>query len=1208
MPALKLNFLTHMRQFMFLCVFIFLAFVVGRLPVQAVSEISYHKVIAPKNILIPDGLQVILWQDYGSFGLYHVQKDYWNRLPQEIKSLSTLANEMDLLLLDNGPLDSNHDILNEPDSLDLYDGKALQLIQFVGPIKGEWLETVKATGAELVHYIANNGYMVWTGEQGRLELQVLAKKEDFLQYSAPYLPSYKLGPTLGLQKDASLDDDQLVTVTIQLFRHSADAKSKAIITDLFIEKLSPWEPVLNYQNVTGVIARKDVPLITHLPDVVWVGEKFPRELTDEVQGRIIAGSLNPSGTKPGGPGYLDWYSTLGLSTNPNDYPIVDITDDGIGNGNAADAAGDVTFRELGTADKLSRIAYIANCTSAETGAGPDGHGHINLSIAGGYDDRNGYPYKDAEGYQRGLGINPYGRFAGTRVFDKEFNLTGCGGTDQNLIRETYNRGARIASNSWGCSRCAGVYDTSSQAYDAGVRDADPLTPGNQEFFILFSAGNSGPDPNTIGTPGNGKNMITVGATESVRPSWIDGCGIGPDEADNAQDMADFSSRGPAPGERIKPDVVVPGTHIQGTASTTPFYNGDGVCDKYHPTNQKIFTASSGTSHSTPAVAGMASLVHTYIRLQEGHGAPSPALIKGFIIANTSYLTGAGAGDNLPNQSQGFGLPDMTAAFDDTSRVLIDQDQGELFTESGQTWSQTLSVADPTKPVRIVMAYTDQPGATGTQPQVNDLNLTVQANGKTYLGNVMTGQWSTTGGTADKVNNVEAVFLPLVRDTALKIVITAFNIAGDGVPGVGDETDQDFTLVCINCIIQEDFSMIIEPQSNSICLPGTASYNVVLESIYNFTDPVTLDVVGTPMNVMSLFDTNPVTPPGQSMLTLTAGKDVSPGSSTLTITGKSAARQHSSLINLDVFSQTPLPPEILTPSNGAISQPLDVKLTWAAGDEAATYNVEIATDSAFEEIIGGATNLTDTSYTPPNLQSGRLYYWRVRAENKCGTSIYSAEYIFSTETLPGSCPVGVVPDVIYSTDFEGDGQGWSSDGSNNTWTLSTNKSHSSDTSYYAQNLGRISDQNLISPEITLPPFEGSLTMQFWNYQEMENDELADKCFDGGILEISIDNGLTWKQIGGPPGDTNVLITDQYDGFIDIAHQNPLGGLAAWCGDPQDWLNSVVRLDNYAEKTVRFRFRLGTDESVGRDGWYIDDLLVQSCTIDFSEVYFPVSFSP
>ncbi len=43
----------------------------------------------------------------------------------------------------------------------------------------------------------------------------------------------------------------------------------------------------------------------------------------------------------------------------------------------------------------------------------------------------------------------------------------------------------------------------------------------------------------------------------------------------------------------------------------------------------------------------------------------------------------------------------------------------------------------------------------------------------------------------------------------------------------------------------------------------------------------------------------------------------------------------------------------------------------------------------------------------------------------------------------------------------------------------------------------------------------------------------------------------------------------------------------------WKKEVVNLDAYAGQTVRFRFRLGTDSSVSREGWYIDDVAVQTC---------------
>ena len=398
------------------------------------------------------------------------------------------------------------------------------------------------------------------------------------------------------------------------------------------------------------------------------------------------------------------------------------------------------------------------------------------------------------------------------------------GSDTGVIKSIQYNGALINTNSWGCSDCAGTYDDSSQAYDAGVRDADLTEPGNQEMIVVFSSGNSGPGAGTVGAPANGKNMITVGASENDRPSdedgsWTDGCGIGPTGADNAMDVISFSSRGPSPGGRVKPEVIAPGTHIQGTASTHPSYDGSGVCDKYRPSGQTTFAASSGTSHSTPAVAGSVSLAYWWLENTLGVTAPSPALMKAYLIAHPTYLTGVSANDTLPSNNQGYGMPNMTAMFDDAGRFLLNQTV--TFDNSGETWVWVGAVADNSKPVRIVLAYTDAPGAIGTSPQVNDLNLAANVDSTSYLGNVFSGQWSVTGGSADPFNNYEAIFLPPGTDGDLSITITGFNIAGDGVPNSGDITDQDFALVCYNCVQEPTFSLNVTPDTLDVCAQNSA---------------------------------------------------------------------------------------------------------------------------------------------------------------------------------------------------------------------------------------------------------------------------------------------------------------------------------------------------------------------------------------------------
>ena len=85
--------------------------------------------------------------------------------------------------------------------------------------------------------------------------------------------------------------------------------------------------------------------------------------------------------------------------------------------------------------------------------------------------------------------------------------------------------------------------------------------------------------------------------------------------------------------------------------------------------------------------------------------------------------------------------------------------------------------------------------------------------------------------------------------------------------------------------------------------------------------------------------------------------------------------------------------------------------------------------------------------------------------------------------------------------------------------------------------------------------------------------------------------------------DVLQTTPYDGLISDGLGNPLGGLNAWCGDTQTWIKSIVNLASYAGETVQFRYRLGTDDSLGKEGWYLDDFQVQGC-VPVGRVFFPL----
>ena len=91
----------------------------------------------------------------------------------------------------------------------------------------------------------------------------------------------------------------------------------------------------------------------------------------------------------------------------------------------------------------------------------------------------------------------------------------------------------------------------------------------------------------------------------------------------------------------------------------------------------------------------------------------------------------------------------------------------------------------------------------------------------------------------------------------------------------------------------------------------------------------------------------------------------------------------------------------------------------------------------------------------------------------------------------------------------------------------------------------------------------------------------------MAEISTNGGGSWTRLEAE------LLTDPYDGPVGTGFSNPIIGSNAWCGDPQDWTSSVVNVTAFGGQTVQFRYRHATDSSVGREGWYIDDVSVQAC---------------
>ena len=83
--------------------------------------------------------------------------------------------------------------------------------------------------------------------------------------------------------------------------------------------------------------------------------------------------------------------------------------------------------------------------------------------------------------------------------------------------------------------------------------------------------------------------------------------------------------------------------------------------------------------------------------------------------------------------------------------------------------------------------------------------------------MIAGGRSITGGDADRRNNLESVVLPAGAQGPFSVEVLGTSVGGDGVPGVGDATDQDFALVVSNG--HEQAAPVLAPEDVTIDDPA-----------------------------------------------------------------------------------------------------------------------------------------------------------------------------------------------------------------------------------------------------------------------------------------------------------------------------------------------------------------------------------------------------
>ncbi len=622
----------------------------------------------------------------------------------------------------------------------------IYIVQFVGPVKAEWVKKVRDCGVLVLDDLPKYAMIARMSP----DTANVVRNMPEIAWVGQYEPTYKIASGI----DTTGSEKKMLSVL--LFR---DSNENALAEYLSRSGVT----VMSIQDRSLIISAQEsqIPLIAGLKSVEKIEAYHPPKPLDLQADKIMHVREM-------------WYPNYtGLGTRFIGIgQVIGIQDTGFDEGDADAGPNDLFQGPVG-----DRVVRYKDETS---GSDPDGwhsfdHGTFSCGLIAG----NGWSWEKEYGcnvddYNWDC-AEPVGGAPGAKL-SIDGIMSGDSGTLQpsaSYWDKEYDDGARIFSNSWG------DYVGDYYAEYSAITD-DECNADNTRLYI-FAAGNQGPQNDTLTDTSQGKNVLCIGATENFRQEGNNGV--------RAERVADFSSRGGNFSDtRIKPDLVAPGTAAI-SLSARGQYEREGNNGGYHPYalsgidqydwNNKApgqdgapdYQWGEGTSVSAPVAAGAAAVIRQYLTDTSYSNDPNSQIIKALMINGARRLPNI----NYPGYDQGWGridvknsiLPEPPTTLQYTEDVMQDTGTWNAASDGGMS----LDVSSADIPLKITLVWVDTTGKSLNR----DLDLKItDPNGHVYHGNAYgTDGWTvpdeTVANTADTflgswdrgdgydgVNNVEQV--------------------------------------------------------------------------------------------------------------------------------------------------------------------------------------------------------------------------------------------------------------------------------------------------------------------------------------------------------------------------------------------------------------------------------------------------------------------
>jgi choice-of-anchor B domain-containing protein len=195
-------------------------------------------------------------------------------------------------------------------------------------------------------------------------------------------------------------------------------------------------------------------------------------------------------------------------------------------------------------------------------------------------------------------------------------------------------------------------------------------------------------------------------------------------------------------------------------------------------------------------------------------------------------------------------------------------------------------------------------------------------------------------------------------------------------------------------ITADFHIASQDELLNACGTGSASTTIDVMPLAEYSGNVTLSANGLPSGATASFVPNPVSVPGTSTMTIDLSA-TPPGNYPFDVQGTDGAILHTSPLTSNVATSLLPPPALLHPEDNAIDQGFIVHYEWDPLPDASGYDLEVAKDAQFTNVIYTASTSEDHHTGFLTLDPSTQYWWHIRTNNACGPSAWSGAFTFTT---------------------------------------------------------------------------------------------------------------------------------------------------------------------------------------------------------------------